>query len=67
MKKTEQKKQNNISLLLQISSDIVASLVIGTVIGVYLDKMLDTKPILLIICLIFSLAAAFKLIYQKIK
>lgn len=67
MEEREKKKKNNIPLLLQISTDIVASLIVGTIIGVYLDKMLDTKPFLLIICLILSVAAAFKLIYQKIK
>ena len=54
-------------LLLQISTDIVASGIVGTIVGLSLDKMLDTKPILLIICLLLSMIACFRLIYRYIK
>jgi ATP synthase protein I len=41
--------------------------VIGIIIGQYLDKVFDTKPYLTIIFLLFGIAAAFKSIIVLIK
>ncbi len=64
---SKNKKNNKASLLISVSSDIVASGIVGTVLGVSLDKLFDTKPIMLIICLIFSLIAGMKLVYEHLK
>ncbi len=64
---TKNKKPSKSELLLSVSTDIVGSGIVGTVLGVSLDKIFDTKPILLIICLIFSLIAGMKLIYENVK
>lgn len=61
------KKKNNInpeSYGLKIGTDLLASCIVGTVLGIYLDKFFDTKPILLIICLIFALIAALSTIFK---
>lgn len=63
----KKKGNSDLSIGLKIGTDIVASGIVGTVLGVSLDKMFETAPIFLIICLILSLLASAKLIYMYIK
>jgi len=65
--KNKKKGNKDLSIALKIGTDLVGSGIVGTVLGVILDKMLETAPIFLIICLILSLIAAAKLIYKYIK
>jgi ATP synthase protein I len=43
-----------------IGFSIVFSILIGLVIGIYLDKLFNTKPYLTIIFLIFGIISGFK-------
>lgn len=43
-----------------IGLSIVFSILIGLVIGIYLDKLFETKPYLTIIFLIFGIISGFK-------
>jgi ATP synthase protein I len=62
MKKKISKKHEAYGL--KIGTDLLASCIVGTVVGIYLDKFFDTKPILLIICLILSLISALRTIFK---
>ena len=65
--KNKKKESNSLAISLKIGTDIVGSGIVGTVLGVSLDKMFETSPIFLIICLILSLLVSVKLIYKYIK
>jgi F0F1-type ATP synthase assembly protein I len=48
-----------------IAIEIVSAISAGSVLGLFLDKIFASKPILFIICLIFAAMAAFRLIWKK--
>ena len=50
---------------LNIAIELVASMFVGIIVGLMLDNFFTTRPIFLIICLILSNIAAFRLIWQK--
>ncbi|MBP7190275.1 MAG: AtpZ/AtpI family protein [Rickettsiaceae bacterium] len=50
----------DLSLASKISADLVGGIVAGLIIGIYFDKLLESKPIFVIICLIFGIAAGIK-------
>lgn len=51
----------------KIATDLVAGLLVGVVIGLTLDKWLETKPLFLIICLLLGVIAAIKNIMISLK
>lgn len=53
--------------LLNISTDLVSGVIVGLVIGFYLDKWLETKPLFIIICLIIGMVAGFRMIWREMK
>ena len=46
---------------------LVASTFVGALIGWYLDKWLDTKPVLFLLFLVFGIIAGFKNMYMETK
>lgn len=48
-----------------IAVELVSGVIVGVIVGLLFDKLFDSKPIFLIICLILSMIAAFKLIWNK--
>ncbi len=60
-------KSTDLGLGVKIATDLVAGVVIGIIIGVYLDKWLETKPLFLIVCLLFGIIAAIKNINLTLK
>ena len=48
-----------------IGTHMVVSTFVGLAIGYYLDKWLDTKPIMLLIFLFVGIAAGFKNVYEQ--
>ncbi len=46
---------------------MVATTFIGLVVGLYLDKWLNTKPWLTMIFLLFGIAAGFKNLFQEVR
>ncbi len=46
---------------------LVASTFIGLFIGIYLDKFFDTKPVLMLVFLIFGIISGFKNMYTAAK
>ena len=53
------------AMAFNIAVELVAGVIVGVIIGVFLDKIFDSKPTFLIICLLLSFVAAFRLIWQK--
>ncbi|WPY00318.1 Putative F0F1-ATP synthase subunit Ca2+/Mg2+ transporter [Candidatus Trichorickettsia mobilis] len=49
-----------------IAIELVSGAIVGIIIGHFFDKIFDSKPLLLIICLLLGLVASFKTIWQKI-
>lgn len=64
-KKTPHKSGSNTSLAFNIAVELTAGMIVGTLIGIFFDKMFDSKPAFLIICLMLSATAAFKSIWKK--
>lgn len=50
-----------------IATDLVSAVCVGLILGFYLDKWLETKPLFIIIGIIIGIAAAFKMIYKEIQ
>lgn len=50
---------------LRVASDLVAALVVGGVMGYWLDRWLDTKPLFMIIMFFLGFAAGFLNIYRS--
>lgn len=61
------KRSTGLGLGAKIATDLVAGVIIGIIIGVYLDKWLESKPLFLIICLLFGIMAAVKNINLTLK
>jgi len=53
--------------LTSIGITLAASIIVGLVIGVYLDRLFSTKPWLTVIFIFFGVAAGFKNIYDTVK
>ena len=59
-------KPKNSSLeLLNVASELVAGVIVGVMIGLLFDNVLNTKPWFLVICIIFAMISAFRSIWQK--
>ena len=63
-KKGRLKKHTNIA---SIGINLVAATFIGFFIGLYLDKYFSTSPWLMLIFLIFGIAAGFKNLFSQAK
>ena len=51
---------------LKISIDLIASIFVGIMIGLGMDKLFSTKPIFFLIFLILGIAGAFLNIYRTV-
>ena len=56
-----------LSFAYRISSELVAALVVSVILGLTLDKFLDTKPIALITLIILGFFAGLLNIYRLIR
>ena len=51
----------------RLGTELVAAVVVGTIIGFILDNWFDTKPILIIIFFLFGAAAGIKNVFRAAK
>jgi F0F1-type ATP synthase assembly protein I len=58
-------KKNKISAL-RVGSDLVASTLVGTFLGIGVDKIFGTSPVMLIVCLLISFISAFRMIHKQV-
>ena len=56
-----------LSFAYRISSELVAALIVSVILGLTLDKFLDTKPIALITLIILGFFASLLNIYRLIR
>ena len=67
IKKSESTKIDKTSMMsLNISSEIVAAILVGLLLGGFLDYLFKTKPIFTFVCLILGCIACFRVIYKLI-
>lgn len=50
-----------------IGIEMVVSTFVGLIMGIYLDKWLETKPWLTIVFLIFGIVAGFRNIFREVR
>ena len=60
-------KKSGLSFGFRIGVEIVAAIVVGTVIGIFVDKYLGTKPFGLIIFFILGSLAGFLNVYRVMR
>ena len=58
--KDEASRGKQISIAMRLSTELVVSCIVGAVLGWYMDKWLDTKPIFFIILLILGIISGIK-------
>jgi F0F1-type ATP synthase assembly protein I len=63
--KTNNIKPANNNSAPNIAIEVVAGVIVGLIIGLFFDNVFDSKPLFLIICLILSMIASFKSIWNK--
>ncbi len=64
--KKEKVISGNLSIGIQIMSDLIAGVIVGLGIGLFLDGVFDTKPLLMIIFLFIGSAAGFLNVYRTV-
>ena len=62
----DQKDLKGLSFGYRISSELIAAVIVGVLLGLFLDKLLDTKPIFLISLIILGFLAGLLNIYRLI-
>ena len=62
----QEKKISNTIDGFTIATELVAGVIVGLIIGLFFDRMLNSKPIFLIICLFIGIIASFKVVWQKL-
>lgn len=63
--KKQNKVKNTSNTALDIAFELVAALIVGVIIGLFFDNLFDSKPLFLIISIMLSNIAAFRLIWNK--
>lgn len=58
------KKRKGAALAYRVVTEILAGFLVGYFLGKFLDNLLETKPILTIICLLLGMIGAFVNIYK---
>lgn len=54
-------------VLLIVGTELLAAVIVGVAIGVFLDKILKTKPIMIIVFFFFGCMAGFYNIFKILK
>lgn len=62
----DRKDLKGLSFAYRISSELIAAVIVGVLLGLFLDKLLDTKPIFLISLIILGFLAGLLNIYRLI-
>ena len=62
----DSKKLKGLSFAYRISSELLGALVVGVLLGLFLDKIFDTKQFMLILLIILGFLAGLLNIYRLI-
>jgi ATP synthase protein I len=60
-------RDKNSSLGMRVVTDLVSGLLVGGVIGYFLDKAFNSSPLFLVIFLIIGMAAGFMNLYRSLE
>ena len=52
---------------LNVAIELVAGILVGLIMGIFFDNLFASKPLCLIICLMLSICASFRSIWNKYK
>lgn len=63
--KDSSKSRNSSTALINVASELVAGVIVGVIVGLLLDDLFNSKPLFLIICIIFAVVAAFRSIWKN--
>ena len=68
-KNTEKKEREGVFIwnAFKLGTELVAAVVVGTIIGFILDKWFDTKPLLIIVFFLFGAAAGITNVFRTAK
>ena len=55
------------TLLAMVGTQLVVSIFVGFGIGYWLDSLLDTRPVLMLLFMILGVAAGFVNVYRQLK
>ncbi len=66
-KQREEGPLKGLGTLASMGVTLVVSTFIGLLIGIYLDKFFDTKPVLTLVFLVFGIISGFKSMYTAAK
>ena len=65
-KKTTYKSDSNGNPAIKILSELISGIAVGVILGYFLDKYFNTKPFLLILCILLGFAGAMLNIYRDL-
>ena len=57
-------KQSSLAFI-DVASELVAGVIVGVILGSLVDNLFNSKPLFLIICVIFAMTAVFRSIWKK--
>jgi len=66
-KNEEKQVAKAFALVTQLGLQMACCIVLGVFIGIFLDRILGTQPLFIIICAIFGSAASIKIIFNIAK
>ena len=66
-KKSQSLNLRNLGLYLRSGLELFASIVVGLVIGIVMDKYFETSPLFLIIFLVLGFASGIMNVYRSVK
>ncbi len=68
LKKNEKiKKSNDLGLFLKAGVEVISPIIVGIVIGIFLDNYFNSKPLFLIVFLILGFGGGISNIYKTVK
>ncbi len=59
--------QNNVGMVMRMGAELLSGAFVGALLGWYLDKWLNTSPVLFIICFFFGSAGGFLTLMRTMK
>jgi len=62
----QEKKISNTIDVFTISTELVAGVIVGLIVGLFFDRIFNSKPTFLIICLFIGIIASFKVVWRKL-
>ncbi len=61
------KKKNSNSIdAFRVAIELVTGVIVGLIIGLFFDRIFDSKPLFLIICLLVGIITGFNIIWQTL-